>query len=177
MSLTVGPCHSSWLSWSRQEQCWGITDHALRPTVGTAQHHLAALCFEAARMLFEIKQTEVHLYRAKLSSEFPGEIPLDLGGVLTCIHFHNMLCEAAFVGAWVSVLSFCCSMSSSLHPVSRPLLVSKPQVPQPLASLQSLGGREDLDSPPLQCVEEDVKNPCPLTQISALGLTQLFFVG
>ena len=68
-------------------------------------------------------------------------------------------------------------MSSSLHPVSRPLLVSEPQVPQPLASLQSLGDREDLDSPPLQCVEEDVKNPCPRTQISALGLTQLFFVG
>ena len=82
-----------------------------RPTVGTAQHHLAALCFETTRMLFEIKQTEVHLYRAKLSSESPREIPLDLGGVPACIHFHNLLCEVAFVGAWVSMFSFCCSRS------------------------------------------------------------------
>ena len=62
-------------------------------------------------MLFEIKQTEVHLYRTKLSSESPGEIPLDLGGVLACIHFHNLLCEVALVGAWVSMFSFCCSGS------------------------------------------------------------------
>ena len=67
-------------------------------------------------------------------------------------------------------------MSSSLHPVSRPLLVSEPQVPEPLSSLQSLGGREGLDSPPLQCVAEDTKNPCPLAQISALSLRQLFFL-
>ena len=88
-----------------------LGDYPLRPTVGTAQHHLAALCFETTRMLFEIKQTEVHLYRAKLSSESPREIPLDLGGVPACIHFHNLLCEVAFVGAWVSMFSFCCSRS------------------------------------------------------------------
>ena len=71
-------------------------------------------------------KTEVHLYRAELSSESPGEIPLDLGGVLACIHFHNLLCEVAFVGAWVSMFSFCCSGSIMQEAVCHHLCILFP---------------------------------------------------
>lgn len=50
----------------------------------------AAFCFEAARMLFEIKQTEVHLHRTKfvLRAFWRNSFGFRLGACVYC--FHNL---------------------------------------------------------------------------------------
>lgn len=55
---------SSRLPWGREDQSWGtMPEPSNRQTAGKALCSFAALCFKGARMLLEIKQTEVHLYR------------------------------------------------------------------------------------------------------------------